>query len=196
MNQAVIYLASASPRRAELLRQIGVDFSTVIADLDETPRERERPEEYVLRVAREKAEYAGERLLPPGCAVLAADTAVVLEDEIFGKPADRDDALSMLARLSGREHRVLTAVSLHARGSDWSALSESRVQFRGITPQEALAYWESGEPADKAGGYAIQGLGAVFVQHLQGSYSGVMGLPLFETARLLQEAGLGGLTAR
>lgn len=190
MNQAVIYLASASPRRAELLRQIGVEFSTIVADLDETPLEGEGPGEYVMRVAREKAEYAGERLLPAGCAVLAADTAVVLDGEIFGKPRDRDDALSMLGRLSGREHRVLTAVSLHARGSDWSALSESRVQFRQITPAEAQAYWDSGEPADKAGGYAIQGLGAVFVQHLQGSYSGVMGLPLFETARLLEEAGL------
>lgn len=193
MNQDFIYLASASPRRAELLGQIGVRFSTLIPDLDETPLSGELPEDYVARIAREKAVFAGENLVPHGCAVLAADTAVVLGNEIFGKPRDKDDALAMLGKLSGREHRVLTAVALYVQGKNRVALSESKVQFRAFSPEEAEAYWNTGEPADKAGAYGIQGMGAVFVKHLQGSYSGVMGLPLFETARLLSEAGLASL---
>lgn len=193
MNQDFIYLASASPRRAELLGQIGVRFSTLIPDLDETPLAGELPEDYVARIAREKAVFAGEHLVPEGSAVLAADTAVVLGNEIFGKPRDKDDALVMLGKLSGREHRVLTAVALYVQGKNRVALSESKVQFRSFSPQEAEAYWNTGEPADKAGAYGIQGMGAVFVKHLQGSYSGVMGLPLFETARLLSEAGLASM---
>ena len=120
----------------------------------------------------------------------AADTAVVLGDEIFGKPRDKDDALAMLGKLSGREHRVLTAVALHVQGTNRVALSDSKVEFTAFSAAEAEAYWNTGEPADKAGAYGIQGMGAVFVKHLQGSYSGVMGLPLFETAQLLSEAGL------
>ena len=190
MNQDFIYLASASPRRAELLRQIGVRFSTLVPDLDETPLDGEAPEDYVVRVAREKAEFAGEHLVPGGGAVLAADTAVVLGSDILGKPRDRDEALAMLGKLSGREHRVLTAVALCAEGATRVALSESKVEFRPLSLAEAQAYWNTGEPADKAGAYGIQGMGAVFVKHLHGSYSGVMGLPLFETAKLLGEAGL------
>ena len=190
MNQDFIYLASASPRRAELLRQIGVRFSTLVPDLDETPLDGETPEDYVVRVAREKAEFAGEHLVPGGGAVLAADTAVVLGSDILGKPRDRDEALAMLGKLSGREHRVLTAVALCAEGATRVALSESKVEFRPLSLAEAQAYWNTGEPADKAGAYGIQGMGAVFVKRLHGSYSGVMGLPLFETAKLLGEAGL------
>jgi septum formation protein len=193
MNQDFIYLASASPRRAELLRQIGVRFSTLVADLDEAPLASESPEEYVTRIAAAKACHAGQQLASPGTVVLAADTAVVLGAEIFGKPADRQDALAMLARLSGREHRVLTAVAVQVQGRQLVALSESLVEFRKISPAEAKAYWNTGEPADKAGAYAIQGLGAIFVKYLQGSYSGVMGLPLFETAGLLAQAGVRGL---
>lgn len=190
MNQDFIYLASASPRRAELLAQIGVRFSTLVPDLDETPLDGEAPEDYVVRVAREKAEFAGEHLVPGGGAVLAADTAVVLGPDILGKPRDRDEALAMLGKLSGREHRVLTAVALCVQGATRVALSESKVEFRSLSLAEAQAYWNTGEPADKAGAYGIQGMGAVFVKHLHGSYSGVMGLPLFETAKLLGEAGL------
>jgi len=193
MNQDFIYLASASPRRAELLRQIGVQFSTVVADLDETPLNNEAPRDYVIRVASEKARYAGQHLVPAGAIVLAADTAVVLEQELFGKPRDRQDALAMLGRLSGREHCVLTAVALNCRDHVRVALSESLVEFRDITAAEAEAYWDTGEPADKAGAYAIQGLGAIFVKHLRGSYSGVMGLPLFETAGLLARVGVNAL---
>lgn len=190
MNQDFICLASASPRRAELLRQIGVQFTTVVADLDETPLDDEPPRDYVIRVASDKARYAGQHLAPVGAIVLAADTAVVLEQELFGKPRDRQDALAMLGRLSGREHCVLTAVALNFRDHVRVALSESQVEFRNITTAEAEAYWDTGEPADKAGAYAIQGLGAIFVKHLRGSYSGVMGLPLFETAGLLARVGV------
>lgn len=190
MNQDFIYLASASPRRAELLRQIGIRFTTLVADLDETPLAHELPRDYVRRIASEKARYAGLHLAPAGAVVLAADTAVVLDQDIFGKPRDRRDALAMLERLSGREHCVLTAIAMHVRDQVRVALSESLVEFRVITASEAEAYWDTGEPADKAGAYAIQGLGAIFVKHLRGSYSGVMGLPLFETAGLLGQVGV------
>ena len=193
MNQDFICLASASPRRAELLRQIGVQFSTVVVDLDETPFDDETPRDYVIRVASEKARYAGHHLAPAGAIVLAADTAVVLEQELFGKPRDRQDALVMLDRLSGREHCVLTAVAVHFRDQVRVVVSESLVEFRNITSAEAEAYWDTGEPSDKAGAYAIQGLGAIFVKHLHGSYSGVMGLPLFETAGLLTGVGVNAL---
>jgi septum formation protein len=196
MNQDFIHLASASPRRAELLRQIGVRFSTVVTSLDEAPLAGEDPGNYVRRMAIEKASHARTHQLPVGAAVLAADTAVVLEGEIFGKPADKKDALKMMARLSGREHRVLTAVALHAPGTRLVALSESSVKMRPISVAEAEAYWNTGEPADKAGAYAIQGLGAIFVEYLQGSYSGVMGLPLFETAQLLEQVGVKTLELR
>ncbi len=191
-----IYLASRSPRRRELLTQIGVMHETVTARVDETPQPDEVPAEYVLRLAREKAE-AGRSALKGsagGIPVLAADTAVVVENEILGKPSDRETALSMLARLSGRSHKVLTAVALAGEHTE-SRLSVSRVTFRTVTEEEAAAYWRSGEPADKAGGYGIQGLGAVFISHLEGSFSGVMGLPLFETAELLRTAGIEPLGA-
>jgi septum formation protein len=262
-----IILASASPRRSRLLSQIGVVHRVLPVDADETPHANETPEDYVLRVAVEKARHGWERSggeLP----VLAADTSVVLDGAILGKPRDEADALEMLRCLSGREHRVLSAVSLvsqrsgkrderdktvkssgvaaflapspcggksEAKGAlGWerlesvpaasfnspppvlprcgrdviagvpvnstvrelydegamTALSLSLVRFRALDENEIRAYWRTGEPCDKAGSYAIQGLGAVFIERLEGSYSGVMGLPLFETAKLLQEAGV------
>ncbi len=185
-----IYLASQSPRRRELLDQIGVRHEVIAVDLDENPRPGEAPAEYVIRLALEKAQ-AGHAALQgrPLRPVLAADTAVVVGGTILGKPRDQADALAMLARLSGRSHMVLTGVALVGAHAD-SRLSVSHVSFRLITPEEALAYWHSGEPADKAGGYAIQGRGALFISRLEGSFSGVMGLPLFETAELLRAAGM------
>jgi len=187
------YLASASPRRRQLLEQLGLRFEVVVADVDESPNAGETPRDYVLRVARAKATAAAGRLGAPRLPVLAADTAVVLDDLILGKPKDREEGLKMLARLAGRGHQVSSAVALWNRGSVKTVLSESQVRFRAIDAAEAAAYWDSGEPRDKAGGYGIQGLGAVFVEHLEGSYSGVMGLPLAETAALLKEAGIGVL---
>ncbi len=185
-----VYLASTSPRRRELLNQIGVGFETLSVDVDETPLAAETPQDFVCRVALDKAReacqsLAGRRPLP----VLGADTAVVLNGEIFGKPRDREHAMDMLTRLSGSQHEVLSAVAL-VDGHERVLLSHSRVKFRVISAAERRAYWDSGEPLDKAGAYAIQGLGAVFVSRLEGSYSGVMGLPLFETSELLREVGV------
>ena len=184
----VLCLASASPRRRELLMQIGVPHLVVPARLDEGRESEEPPTQYVQRLARAKALEVWQRqaTLP----VLAADTAVVVDGVIFGKPRDHDDALTMLAALSGRTHEVLTAVTLcSARGID-SALSTSTVRLRALTTAERESYWQTGEPRDKAGAYAIQGLGAVFIESLAGSYSGVMGLPLYETAALLRAASV------
>ncbi|WP_313450842.1 Maf family protein [Stutzerimonas kunmingensis] len=184
-----LFLASASPRRRELLAQIGVPFSLVSVSVDETPSPTESPEAYVERVARDKA-LAGLVSLGgrDGC-VLGADTSVVLDQHILGKPADRADGLAMLAALSGRTHRVMTAVALASRSACEVRVVISEVTFRTIDEAEAERYWDSGEPADKAGGYAIQGWGAVFVSQLHGSYSAVVGLPLCETAQLIDAFG-------
>ena len=182
-----IVLASASPRRLELLRQIGIVPEVRAVDIDESPRAGESPRELVCRLARTKA-LVGGALAPAGALVLGADTIVVLDGEVFGKPRDREEAVAMLRRLGGRTHQVMTAVALATAGSPAGvaeALSTTDVAMRPVSEGEAEAYWESGEPCDKAGGYAIQGLGAVFIEHIRGSYSGVMGLPLYETARLL-----------
>jgi len=169
-----------------LLWQIGVAHRIAIAGVDETPRAGEAAADCVRRLALAKAK----KVWTPGLPVLGADTAVVLDGELLGKPRDRHGALSMLTRLSGRSHRVLSAVALvDGRGSQLR-LSDSEVQFRTLGAAECEHYWDSGEPRDKAGGYAIQGLGAVFVSRLLGSYSGVMGLPLCETAELLDAAGV------
>lgn len=185
-----LYLASASPRRLELLSQLGLTCEVVPAHVDESRRPGEAPADYVVRLARLKAETAAARLGRPEQPVLGADTAVVVGGEVLGKPDDRDQGLTMLAKLSGRRHEVLSAVALWSGRGVTSALSLSRVRFRDISVVEAGAYWDTGEPADKAGGYGIQGLGAVFVTELDGSYSGVMGLPLYETAELLRAAGV------
>ena len=185
---AVVCLASASPRRRELLAQIGVPYCLAEADIDESVVPDEGPRDYVTRLARQKALAirSGGQQLP----VLAADTTVVVDGAIFGKPRDRQDGIAMLGRLSNRAHEVLTAIALADSTGVGVRVSESTVVFREITEQECAAYWDTGEPRDKAGGYAIQGLGAVFVKCLRGSYSGVMGLPLFETGQLLHAAGI------
>ena len=182
----VLLLASASPRRRELLWQIGVPHAIAIAAIDERPLAGETAAECVRRLALAKAHRVQQGSLP----VLGADTAVVVDGAMLGKPADRVAGLAMLARLAGCVHEVLTAVALvDARGSE-VRLSRSEVRFRAIDALECERYWESGEGRDKAGGYAIQGFGAVFISELHGSYSGVMGLPLFETAALLDAAGV------
>lgn len=183
-----IILASASPRRKELLNQIKVAYRVHPVDLNETPLPNEAPLEYVQRVAAEKS-AACIAQLGAGLPVLAADTAVVLDDLIMGKPKDRDDALTMLRQLSGKMHRVYSAISL--RGKEHrQAVSITEVTFRRLTECEIEAYWQSGEPVDKAGSYAIQGLGGVFVASINGSFSGVVGLPLFETSELLSRQGI------
>jgi septum formation protein len=185
----LLCLASGSPRRRQLLAQIGVPHVVSAAHIDEAVESGEPAADYVLRMARAKAlaVRAGSAALP----VLAADTTVVLDELICGKPGDEAAAVEMLQRLSGRSHQVLTAVALAAGAGLTFRLSASEVRMRTLTRAECVAYWRSGEPRDKAGGYAVQGRGAVFIEHLSGSYSGVMGLPLFETAQLLAAAGLG-----
>jgi septum formation protein len=196
MSLDFVYLASGSPRRRELLQQIGVSFRVVGTTVDEAVRSAETASAYVLRLAAAKAEAGWERSRDGAdVPVLAADTAVVLDGRILGKPADRQDALGLLEELSGRTHEVLTAVALRTPNGLQSRISHSEVTFRSIAAGEARAYVETGEPSDKAGAYAIQGLGAIFIAYLRGSYSGVMGLPLFETAELLSNAGLVPLRA-
>jgi len=186
-----LYLASGSPRRRELLTQIGVPFYAVSADIDETPLNDESPSAYVERLARGKAD-AGRCAITAegGFCVLGADTAVVLDGKILGKPVDEVDACAMLMMLSGREHEVLTAIAVLDGERCESQVVRSLVRFRQISAQQAAAYWASGEPRDKAGGYGIQGLGAVFVAGLDGSYSAVVGLPLCETFELLGRFGI------
>ncbi|MCQ4323757.1 septum formation inhibitor Maf [Stutzerimonas stutzeri] len=185
-----LFLASASPRRRELLAQIGVPFSLLDVSVDETPSPAESPEAYVERIARAKAQAGLARLNDRDGCVLGADTSVVLDQRILGKPESRADGLAMLAALSGRTHRVMTAVALASRAACEVRVVVSEVTFRTIAEAEAERYWANGEPLDKAGGYAIQGWGAAFVSQLQGSYSAVVGLPLCETAQLLDAFGL------
>jgi septum formation protein len=187
--KARIILASASPRRRELLDQIGIDYDPWPVDIDESPQPNEAPEDYVRRIAAEKSAACHAQAAHVGLPVLAADTAVVLNGRIMGKPKDKDDALMMLRRLSGQTHQVYSAVSLrsHRHGE---AQSVTDVTFRMLSEREIVAYWATSEPADKAGSYAIQGLGSVFVQSIRGSFSGVVGLPLFETAELLLQQGI------
>jgi len=188
---ATLYLASGSPRRRELLTQVGVPFVPLAVAVDETPLADEPPATYVERLARDKA-AAGLASLGAGATgvVLGADTSVVLDGRILGKPGNRAEGLAMLQALGGREHEVLTAVALAGDGRCAARVVRSRVAFRPLGAAEAEAYWATGEPLDKAGGYAIQGFAAVFVSHLQGSYSAVVGLPLCETAQLLAEFGI------
>lgn len=183
-----LILASASPRRAELLEQIGVRFRVVPADIDETPLAEESPDSYVGRLAVEKAVAVSR--IHPGQPVLAADTTVVSAGQIMGKPGDANQSDAMLRQLSGRWHEVLTGVAVHSDAAIAQTVIRTRVAFRTIDEHERSAYWRSGEPRGKAGGYAIQGLGAVFVQRIEGSYSNVVGLPLAETAQFLHQAGV------
>jgi septum formation protein len=193
-ERPLLVLASASPRRSALLAQIGVAHRVIPAQIEEVRFDGEAIEQCVQRLAREKARHvsallAARATAPAGLAVLGADTTVAIEQQMLGKPRDRAAGLAMLERLSGREHAVLSAVALSYGDRVETALSCSLVRMRRLRPQECEAYWDSGEPHDKAGGYAIQGRGAVFVEALRGSYSGVMGLPLFETAQLLAAVG-------
>jgi septum formation protein len=184
-----VYLASASPRRQQLLDQIDVSYEVCPADISEIRKERESPIDYVSRLAREKALDVSKRLRAngrPSLPVLAADTVVVLEGELMGKPTDRDHGISMLRRLSGKTHEVATAVCLITEESRHESLNVSRVTFGDITEDEIQAYWDTGEPGDKAGGYAIQGRAARFIFHIEGSYSGIVGLPLYEVTHLLK----------
>ncbi len=191
MSYESIVLASASERRSLLLAQIGVRHRSVAADLDEQLLPDEHPDDYVRRLARSKAlAVAGALGGWPDRPVLAADTTVVLDGRIYGKPADEQDCVDILMALSGRSHEVLTAIALQDDGTLCTAMNSSRVTFRALAAPECRRYWASGEPAGKAGAYAIQGLGAVFIAKLEGSFSGVMGLPLFETAALLDAAGV------
>jgi septum formation protein len=184
----LVCLASASPRRRALLAQIGVAHVVAGADIDEAVLPGERAADYVLRMARAKA--LAVRAQSAALPVLAADTTVLIDEVICGKPHDEAAGVAMLERLSGRVHQVLTAVALAAGETVAVRLSSSEVRFRTLSRAECRAYWRSGEARDKAGGYAVQGYAAVFIEHLAGSYSGVMGLPLFETAQLLTAAGV------
>jgi len=184
-----ILLASASPRRRELLDQIGVQHETALHGVDESPRPGESATNYVQRLALEKALWV-ETALAPSLPVLGADTIVVCEGRILGKPAGRDDALQILSSLSGRTHQVMSAVALCRRGRHEVCIVTTDVEFRELTAAEIDAYWATGEPADKAGAYGIQGLGGMFVRHMSGSYSAVVGLPLYETAAMLMSFGV------
>ncbi len=200
-SNSLIYLASASPRRSALLDQIGVPHRVQPVDVDETARGDELADQYVRRLAVLKAETLWQKLAAAhgcangagagcaGAAVLGADTAVVLDDEILGKPRDEQDCLRMLKLLSARTHQVFTAVALRASDGCQSRVSVSEVTFRKLADEEIQRYWRCGEPADKAGAYAVQGRAALFIERIAGSYSGIMGLPLFETGELLAAVG-------
>ena len=196
---AQLILASASPRRKELLAQLGIQCFVKAVDIDETPLPNELPFDYVQRVAAEKsaaclAIYDGD--LP----ILAADTSVVLQNKIMGKPENQQHAQEMLLQLSGTTHQVYSAISLRRSNlpglknlegfNHWQAVNITEVTFKKLTLADCAAYWQTGEPCDKAGGYAIQGLGSIFIEKIQGSFSAVMGLPLFETAQLLEKQGV------
>ena len=199
-NDKKIYLASKSPRRRELLRQIGVEFELLAlrndpvrgADVSEEVHPGEAPMDYVARVAREKGAFAWNIVLSrrqPMRPVLSADTTVTIDGEILGKPAKTKEADAMLERRSGRTHEVLTSVAVHGMNIAEQITQVSAVRFAKLTPEQIRAYCASPEPYDKAGGYGIQGAAAVFIEHIEGSHSGIMGLPLFETANLLRKAG-------
>ena len=190
-SSTMLHLASRSPRRSELLARLGLDFGVLEIDIPEQRQPGEAPDDYGRRVAREKAGAGLRKVMAvPGAVVLGADTEVVLDDDVFGKPSDDADAVAMLRRLSGRTHRVITAVSLVSASRELQAVSMSEVTFARLSDAEISAYIATGEPRGKAGGYAIQGRAQAFITHLSGSYSGVMGLPLHETATMLREIGV------
>ena len=196
-SSTMLHLASRSPRRSELLARLGLDFGVLDIDIPEQRQPGEAPEDYGRRVAREKA-GAGllEVMAVPGALVIGADTEVVLDDDVFGKPADDADAAAMLRRLSGRTHRVITAVCVVSASRELQAVSTSEVTFAALSDAEVAAYVATGEPGGKAGAYAIQGRAQAFISHLSGSYSGVMGLPLHETATMLRAFGVTLMDAR
>ncbi len=184
-----IHLASSSPRRHEILAALGLRFTAAGVDIEETRYDGEPVADMVVRLAVAKA-AAARATVDQSVPVIGADTAVAVDDQVLGKPVSGDEAAQMLASLSGRTHEVLTGVALDYAGRVRTATSVTEVRFREISPDEARAYWQSGEPIDKAGAYAVQGIGGIFVEDISGSYSGVVGLPVFEMAALLAEAGL------
>lgn len=192
MNSS-IYLASRSPRRAELLQRLGVQFSILPSDIDESERKNESPADYVLRLAKTKAEACmallvqGNKEIRP---ILAADTTVSIDGRVLGKPKDEEDARDMLQQMSGRRHEVLTALAMATSEGIEASLSITQVEMAVLTADEIESYIRSGEPFDKAGAYGIQGLASSFIKRIEGSYSGVMGLPIYETAQLLKGAGV------
>lgn len=188
MNTQLI-LASASPRRSALLNQLGLAHRVHIASVDETPLPNELPADYVTRVAHAKSLAVQKQLNSPQQVILAADTSVVMQQNIMGKPDNLEHAIAMLTQLSATTHQVYTAISVRGQNTQ-QALSVSDVTFRAISTQEIIQYWHTGEPADKAGAYAIQGFAGIFIQSISGSYSGIMGLPLFETAQTLANEGI------
>ena len=185
-----LIVASASPRRKELLQQLEIRFQQKTVAIDETPYESELPKEYVTRMAHEKAEAAWAKWGKPDRLILSSDTTVVIDNKILGKPSGYDDFRTMMQSLSGRQHQVLTSVVVKSDTETKSVLSETHVYFCGLTDSDIDWYWHTGEPPDKAGGYGIQGLGARFVRRIDGSFTGVMGLPLFETAEILSNFGI------
>jgi septum formation protein len=184
-----IHLASSSPRRHEILAALGLEFTAAGVDIDETRYDGEPVADMVVRLAEAKA-IAARAGLDQSAPVIGADTAVAIEDRVLGKPGSEDEAIDMLMSLSGRTHTVLTGVALDYAGEIRTRTSVTEVRFRDISRDEARSYWHSGEPRDKAGAYAVQGIGGIFVENISGSYSGVVGLPVFETAALFMDAGL------
>ena len=195
MTSPQIILASTSPRRRQLLSQLGLEFTVAVQDIDEIQHPGEVPIDFVRRMAIEKVQAAQAELTDEATSlVIGGDTVVVFKGSVLGQPEDKEDGLRMLRLLSGKAHFVLTAVAVATSDKKRVSVSENKVEICRISEQEAEAYWQSREPVDKAGAYGIQGLGAVFVKTLHGSYSGVMGLPLYETAKLLSEFGINCVT--
>lgn len=188
-----ICLASSSPRRQTLLKQLGIQFDVMVPDVNEAHITGESPEEYVIRLSRMKAQDVFRRRQQQGLEqipVLGADTAVILDGKILGKPKDGQNGKAMLKKLSGKAHEVMSAISLHYRRYQRSMLSVSKINFASLSDEDIVTYWETGEPADKAGAYAIQGHAAAFIKSIEGSYSGVVGLPLYELDQMLKEMEL------
>lgn len=188
-----LYLASSSPRRSAILKQIGISFSTIRVAIDETPISLESPSAYVLRLAIAKAKAGFDVLLPQqqiNACVLGADTTVSIDNHILGKPSSQQQAVIMLGQLSNKTHQVYTAIALYYNNKLTTHITTTHVKMRMITEHEASAYWLTGEPSDKAGGYAIQGLGAIFIESIKGDYYGVVGLPIVPTLQLLENIGI------
>ncbi len=184
-----IYLASTSPRRRELLAQLGVNFDVLTIDIDETPYPQEKPEAYVQRMAEEKATAGWVKCKDHKSIIIAADTSVIIEQQILGKPSSVEHAKQMLIALSGRSHQVMSAVAVATQNNVAVSLNVNTVCFSDLSDEQLEWYLSTNEGIDKAGAYAVQGVAAQFIEHIEGSYSGIMGLPLYETARLLKQAG-------
>lgn len=189
-NKSQIILASASPRRAELLDQIGISYQVQIADIDETPLLNETAEDLVVRLAKEKSQA----IVSVDKPVLGSDTLGLINGDLLVKPQNFQHALEMLTQMSGNWHEILSSVAVTYKNDTRVKLNKNKVFFRSINPDEIKAYWDTGEPNDKAGAYAVQGIGAMFIERIEGSYSGIMGLPLFETSQLLADVGINPLT--